>query len=80
MTVYESIVETKYMVVTLIETKPKTVVYKVESKRGDFLGTIKWFSNWRQYCYFPATEIIMAKSCLKDLCEFIEKLMNDRRS
>lgn len=76
---YEPLVKTKYMMLFLEEEKPKTAVYRVESKDGDVLGTVKWCAPWRQYCYFPVSEIIMARSCLKELCDFIQKLMDNRK-
>lgn len=77
---YETLIKTKYMIIFLEKTAPKTAIYRVESNAGDILGYVKWWSPWRQYCYFPSDEIVMASSCLRELCEFIDKLMDDRRT
>ena len=71
---------TKYITFNLIELKPKTKVYGVLAKKGNiFLGTIKWYSRWRQYCFFPDKDTIYSRGCLKDIAEFIEKLMKERK-
>jgi hypothetical protein len=44
-----------YIEFKLVEQKPKTSVYHVLNKRyGDVLGTIKWYAQWRQYCFVPS--------------------------
>lgn len=66
---------TKYLEFKLSEIKPKTLVYKVLSKSSDFLlGIIKWYSRWRQYCFFPTEETIFNTGCLLDISTFIEEL------
>jgi hypothetical protein len=43
------------------------------------IGVIKWYSNWRQYCFFPNGETIWNKDCLDDINEVIIDLMNIKR-
>lgn len=38
------------------------------------LGRVKWFSPWRQYCFFPFADIVFSTSCLEDICHFIKQL------
>jgi len=60
--------------------KPKTSVFLVLSKNSnDRLGEIKWFARWRCYAFFPGEETIFNSECLKDIKEFIDKLMEKRK-
>ena len=70
--------ESKYIQMELIERKPKTVVFEVQTKNDQTrLGIIKWYPNWRQYSFFPEPETIFSKGCLADINSFIEHLMLD---
>ena len=67
--------ESKYLVFTTIEIKPKTRVIKVESKlHGNVLGIIKWFPGWRQYAFFPEISTLFNKTCLLDIVAYMGKL------
>ena len=62
----------EYMDFRLIEKKPKTNVYSVDSKSGGYqLGIVKWYGPWRQYC-FVKDDLIFSAGCLRDLATFIE--------
>ncbi len=53
----EIIKETKYMRFELVEKKSKTNKYLVCNKKtDDELGTIEWYSYWRQYIFKPSWE------------------------
>lgn len=57
----------------------KTSVWDCHNKRSDYvLGVVKWYGPWRQYCFFPQAETIFNVGCMQDVCEFIDKLMNER--
>lgn len=67
---------------TIIDRKPKTVVYAVQSKgSGDHLGIIKWFPAWRHYCFFPTTamETVHSDRCLLAISQFITKLNEEHK-
>ena len=72
----------KYMTFDLIghSDSKKTKVYAVNSKSGkDWLGVIKWYAPWRQYCFLPDPGCVFSRGCLKDVEDFIEKLMEERK-
>ena len=70
----------EYIEINLIEKKPATNVYEVvNSKSGDPIGTIRWYANWRQYCFFPDNECVFSKGCMTDINDFITKLMDARK-
>jgi len=74
--------DTKYLTFLLVGRRPKTEVWSVNNKHnGSRLGIIKWFAVWRQYSFFPETEggLVFSAGCLRDIEEFITKLMNARR-
>ena len=64
----------------------KTDIYEIYHKEDDdlFLGYVKWYAPWRQYCFYPEIEspdrigCIYANSCLTDITNFISKLMSER--
>lgn len=65
--------KSKHLEFEWIEEKPKTNVWQVRSRHDKaIIGTIKWYANWRQYCFFPEANCVWSKGCLKDLCDFIE--------
>ena len=69
----------KYLTFELIEMKTKTLVYSCyNSNLGTELGKVKWYPQWRQYCYFPTVQVVYNKDCLKHIVQFIEKLKWDR--
>jgi len=46
---------------------------------GTKLGEVRWFSQWRQYAFFPEPRIVLAGSCFIDLAAFIKAVMDARR-
>ncbi len=69
-----------YLEFELVEKKPKTDVYSVNSISSGFkLGTIKWFGSWRQYCFFPNGETVFNQGCMKDIQDFMGNLMEIRK-
>lgn len=71
----------------IIEKKPKTKVYSIisiyDEKLGisRSLGTIYWYSSWRQYVFEPSSSFatIWSDDCLKELYEFLKKLKEERK-
>jgi len=62
----------------------KTSVWDCINNSGGYeLGEVKWSAGWRQYCYFPLTtynQIVYSSGCLKDIADFIEQLMAERKA
>lgn len=57
----------------------KTKIIDVMSKGGDTLGVIKWFGQWRKYCFYPEKDTIFDKSCLDEISNHINNLMLERK-
>jgi len=43
------------------------------------IGYIKWYSKWRQYCFFPYGDTIWNIDCLEEINNLIKDLMNERK-
>lgn len=60
-----------------IRVGAKTKHYSV-TRRGNnaLLGYIKWYSNWRQYCFF-SLDCVFEQDCLRDIAQFVEEITAD---
>jgi len=71
-----------HLVIESVEERPKTNVFLVKSKHDDTnLGVIEWNGAWRQYCFYPNTDIETQWSwdCLQELTDYIKGLMDARK-
>ena len=74
--------KTEYKYIRFVEKgrTPKTVVYSCQNRNsGEELGEVRWYFNWRQYCYFPTAVAVYSKGCLKDIIDFISTLEAERK-
>lgn len=71
--------ETKWLRFIQHKSKTKTKVIGVYSTINQHLGTIKWFSNWRHYCFFPNYATLFSDRCLLSIYEFIIKLNEEHK-
>jgi hypothetical protein len=61
-------------------TKKKTKHFNVYASTEDYrIGVIKWYPNWRQYCFFPEVGTLYNSECMNDIADFIKGLMNERK-
>jgi hypothetical protein len=66
--------EDKYIRISVIEKLKRTNVFNVESKySNDSLGQIRWYPQWRHYCFMPETKYktLLSDRCLLAISEFI---------
>lgn len=53
---------------------PKTKVWTVRNMEARVnLGAIRWLGRWRQYAFFPESELVFEKTCLKTIADFCER-------
>ena len=72
--------ETKYLVFEELPTKTKTrYVNVINIRSGNFIGEIKWYGPWRQYCFFPDMDTVWNPKCLDDVNAVIRELMEERK-
>lgn len=65
---------------TLTRNTGKTCVWHVESAANHtFLGVLGWFAPWRRYVFRPAENTIFDALCIRELANFIDDRMNERR-
>lgn len=66
------------------EPKLKTNKYYIYSNYGDeneeAIGIVKWYPNWRKYCFFPEDNCVWDTKCLYYLTSFIDKLNLDYKN
>jgi len=58
----------------------KTQIFTVRHTDNlTLLGEIKWWGAWRKYCFFPAPDCLYDRNCLRDVIDYIDQLMNERK-
>lgn len=70
--------KTQYQYIHFVKVadKAKTSVWSCRNnKTGDELGEIRWYTGWRQYCYFPTVQAVYSAGCLKDIQDFMGGLL-----
>lgn len=74
--------ETKWLRFFVIERKKKTVVIEVQNTSEQILGTIKWYTSWRQYCFMPTAyvELIFNNRCLGDITDLLTYLNTEHKA
>ena len=71
-----------YLKFTECEPKIKiiTKVWVVDAiKSNAFLGTVRWHSSWRKYCFFPLGDSMFDPTCLREIAQFIDDQMKARK-
>lgn len=70
----------KYIYFRREPSRTKAQVWACFSARqGAELGCVKWYSAWRQYCFFPNAATLFSKHCMHDIGVFIDHLMEERK-
>lgn len=65
--------ESKCLTFALAGRKSKTLIWNVLAKSsGANLGYVAWFARWRNYCFFPNENLVLDKTCLRDIAAFVE--------
>ncbi len=54
--------------------------WSIFSKYGAPLGTVKWYSGWRRYAFFPEDGTLFEADCLWDLAEFCDVNTKERKA
>lgn len=71
----------KYIEFRVAGQKPKTTVWDILNKNsGDRIGQVRWYANWRQYCFLPDEECVFSVGCLQDIIMFIQTEMSKRKN
>ena len=72
--------KSKWLRFLLLEKGEKTSTWVVDNKESKyFLGLIKWYPQWRQYCFLPGSDTVYSRSCLRDIVGFIKEQMDKRK-
>jgi hypothetical protein len=57
--------------------------YCYNNSWNEHIGTVKWYPQWRQYCFITSGdigELVLAKSCCNDIAHFINQIMADYKN
>lgn len=67
--------EYQYIRFMCIGETGKTSRWSIHNHRTDaFLGEVKWYSAWRNYCFFTRDGCIFNDGCMRDILDFIGQL------
>ena len=80
-----------YKYIRFEQIKPKkrrkTKIFECRNiSQEDLLGTVKWYSQWRQYCFFfkecdlSTKTIILNSRCLENIADFIKRVNAQHKS
>lgn len=70
----------KWIEMLIIKKGDKTSKYAViNSENRNTIGEIKWYGAFRQYAFFPMMNTVYERHCLRDISQFLAKLMLDRK-
>lgn len=72
--------QTKFLNYIEISDTGKTKVIGVGNNQGQKLAYLKWAAGWRRYVFMPFKDTQFDADCLKDILDFMEKLMADRKN
>jgi len=74
-------IKSEYLIFKEIQSLRKTKVIGVYSKSSNaVLGTICWYSPWRQYCWMPLPGTVFSYGCNEDINKTIKELMDERKT
>lgn len=57
----------------------RTKLFVIENLDGHRLGEIRWWAPWRRYTFNPNNYTKYDAECLRDITEFINQLMEERK-
>ena len=55
----------------------KTRVWEV--RNTVLLGRVAWWSHWRRYTFWPEKATILDAACLREVADFLEARMAERK-
>lgn len=61
----------KYLTAIPQPATGKTGRWRIESNRGDYLGSVQWYGPWRQFTFDPEILSTFNVDCLNDISAFL---------
>ena len=56
-----------------------THTYRIRNLAGQYeIGLIKWYPQWRQFCFFPSPDTVWSKGCVQGIRAAINHITNLR--
>lgn len=74
--------ESKYLDFIEVGKSPtgRTLKIEVRSKNMVPMGEVKWYGQWRKYCFYPLTLRVLDEHCLDDIAKFIVEKTREHRN
>lgn len=70
----------KYITFDIVGSTAQTDVINILSISSQFiLGQIRWYGPWRQYCFMPSARSVFNRTCMGEIVDKINELMDERR-
>ena len=70
--------KTKWLRFYIVDRKPKTIVMHVRNTSSQYLGEIRWYAPWHQYCFNVSTVgtqvLTFNHQCLTDIAAVLSEL------
>lgn len=63
---------------TYVRFVPAEGAVDVETLRGDYLGTIAWYSGWKQHVFQPDGDTEFSFDCLEDIAAKVKSMNAER--
>lgn len=71
-------VETEYLLFEHIKRRNKaTVIVDVTNKNGIYLGTIRFYPQWRQFIFAPDERTVFNTDCLTQIADVCKVLTEE---
>lgn len=64
----------KWIEFHFVTYKGVTSQWNLKHHDGTFLGEVYWYTQWRQYCFYPDYDTVFSKGCLEDINTFMVEL------
>ena len=70
----------KYIEFNEVDTNKKTKHWFINNHVShQMIGEVYWYAPWRQYCFYPGTEMVFNVTCLSDIQHFVNYQMELRK-
>ena len=43
-------------------------------KSGEVIGSVEWYQQWKQPCFFSNADMVFSAECLRDIAKFLSSL------
>lgn len=70
----KNIMKTQYKHICFEIAPGAGTTYICRNYSGEILGYVGVYDEWKQFCFYSKKDIILSKSCLLDIADFLNQL------